>query len=152
MIYYIIFIILTFIVAYVNNKVSKKIFYPPIYLCFIWILFVFLHLLFIVFLKHKPTMLSSLVLIYFFVVIFLFSLGGLIAKGVYRNVKTQVKRMTFSNKFLATIILLNLYFLGVFIYKIKEITGNNFDLLLFKISLPKNKGKESFISKRNSTY
>ena len=132
MIYYIIFIILTFTVAYVNNKVSKKLFYPPLYLCFIWILFVLLHLLYILFLTHKPNMLSYKVLCYFFGVIFLFSLGGLIAKGLSKRVNQPDISLIVNSKIINVIIVLNLIFLVIFMNKINEITGSYFNLLLYR--------------------
>ena len=110
MIFYILFIVFAIVLAYVNNNYSKKLFYPPLYLCFIWILFVTLHLLFNLFLDHKPNKLSFNALSYFFVVIFLFSLGGLIAKGLKNNKVLSDIKISYRRNFLNIILLLNILF------------------------------------------
>lgn len=132
MIFYFLFIFLAFILAYVNNNFSKKIFYPGTYLCFIWILFITIHLLYYSFSSYKPLLLSFKSLSYFFFILLFFSFGGLIAKGLFKkNIKEDVK-ISFSSIFLNTIMLLNIFCLIFYFLKINELTGSYFDLLMFR--------------------
>jgi oligosaccharide repeat unit polymerase len=132
MIFYFLFLALTIVLAYVNNSVSKKLFYPATYLSFIWILFVTIHLFFWLFSDNKPFPLSFITLAYFFIVIMLFSLGGLIAKGLNKNNAKPDVKIVFSNIFLNVILLINLLALIFYFIKIKEITGDYFNLLMYR--------------------
>ncbi|MDP5158432.1 MAG: oligosaccharide repeat unit polymerase [Flaviramulus sp.] len=132
MILYFIFIALTTVIAYINNSVSKKLFYPATYVSFLWVLFVTIHLLYLLFSDRKPFPLSFIVLSYFFLALLLFSLGGLIAKGLHKNnLKADVKTV-FSTTFLNVILIVNIFSLIFYFIKIKELTGYYFNLLLFR--------------------
>ncbi|TWO33982.1 oligosaccharide repeat unit polymerase [Seonamhaeicola sediminis] len=132
MIFYLFFLILVFVLAFVNNKISKKIFYPPLYLCFLWIFFVFLHLIYNLLLSYKPNVLSAKVLSYFLCVILLFSFGGIIARGLNKNRSNYRVKMVLNKRVLKILFYLNIVFFLKFILTIKSITGSYFDLLLFR--------------------
>lgn len=132
MIWYVIIIVLILGVAYVNNHISKEIFYPPLYLSFIWILFLIIHLLYNIFSKYKPFLLSYKTLFYFFLVILLFSFGGLIAKvNIINKSKSEIK-IHIPKWTLNLLLVLNISSICFYFLKIKELTGSYFDMLLFR--------------------
>lgn len=131
MIFYFIFILFSVLLAYINNTFSKKLFYPPAYLCFIWILFIIIHLLYFSFSNYKPNILTFRSLFYFFLMLLFFSLGGVFSKGLLKNKKPDLK-ISFPNIFLNTILLLNIVCLIFYFLKIKELTGSYFDLLMYR--------------------
>lgn len=131
MIFYFLFLALTIGIAYVNNSISKKLFYPATYLSFIWILFVTIHLLYFSFSNYKPNPLTFKSLFYFFLMVLFFSLGGMFSKGLLKNKNPDIK-IRFSNTFLNVVVVLNVIFFGLYLLKIKELTGSYFDLLMFR--------------------
>lgn len=132
MIAYLIFIFLSFILIGVNNIISKKILYPPLFFSFLWVFIVAVHFVYSYFSDYSPNKLSYSTLLYFLIVIIFFSLGGILAKGLSKDKFKADVVIDFSVKVLNLLLLLNILFLILFILKAKQITGEYFNLLLYR--------------------
>lgn len=132
MIWYPIFIILIFVLAIFNNKVSKKLLYPPTLLCLIWVLVIVLHFTYILFSKYKPNQLSFKTLLFFYLALVFYTLGSFIAKGIEKTHLLKTVGKYSINKYCQLfLVLFSVSNLCFFIAKIYEIVGV-FDLRLFR--------------------
>ena len=129
---YTISIFFLLIIARFNNIISKKMLFPPLYLSMVWIVMISLHLFFTKFSDYTPYSLRTTTLLYFFSTIFFFSLGGALAKLNDRSMYKKNIHVHLSNKALNWLVVIIITLLLLFIFKIKEITGEYFNMLLFR--------------------
>lgn len=129
---YTISIFFLLIIARFNNIISKKMLFPPFYLSMVWIVMISLHLFFTKFSDYTPYSLRTTTLLYFFSTIFFFSLGGALAKLNDRSMYKKNIHVHLSNKALNWLVVIIITLLLLFIFKIKEITGEYFNMLLFR--------------------
>ena len=132
MIFYLLFFVFILILAGINNQLSKKFLYPPLFLCFISFFLILLHFIFFYFLSFKPNKLSGNTLGYIFLINLFFSTGGLIAKGLIKDQIKQPKKYYFNEKLINIFVFFNISILFLYLLKIKKITGDFFNLKLFR--------------------
>jgi oligosaccharide repeat unit polymerase len=132
MIWYFLSIFLLIAILRVNNVLSKKILYPPLYLNLLWIVLIIIHLFFLLVSDYTPNKLSFASLLFFTTAVAMFSFGGIIAKGLSKNKNKIELKFYFKNSLLLILCVINLIFLVLYFQKVKELTGNYWDLRMFR--------------------
>ena len=132
MIWYLIAILFILINIRVNNILSKKIFYPPLFLSFLWLILILLHSYFRYFSTYTPNILSFKSLFYFGTIISAFTFGGLIAKHLSSKKQINNYKFYFSSSFIQVITIINLIIVFLYFNKVKELTGSYTDLRMFR--------------------
>lgn len=132
MIGYFISIFLLIFLLRVNNTLSKRILYPPLYLNILWVLILIIHVFFVWFTEYTPNKLSIVSLLFFTAAVIMFSFGGIIAKGLSKNKVEPPLKFFFKSKLIITLCVINVVFLLLYFQKVKEITGAYWDLRLFR--------------------